>query len=349
MRPGQRPEHAWSFLPPYRDKPLPAVFSQKQEAEGSPADRTPPAFRPPHASPAPPPSPVPDHIVLARGAYKPLEEWCLVLDSQNIPYHFEQSQEGPWILQVPFALVEPASLQIRLYREENPEKPTHAPLPALRWSLQPLWVLLIPLIGTFWQFSTYGSLHSQGVAVAHRIVQGDWWRIFTALTLHADSGHLLSNLVSGYLVLALLAVRLPLTRMVPWLVFAAGIANLGVAWTVQSNFRSLGFSTFVFAALGALGTVEMRVKPPGFDGILRRLAPCIAVLALAMLMGLGHHSDILAHFYGLGAGLAVGFLPSKRQLQWGSPIDKRDGWILLSTYTFFVYVWLRATVLPNLF
>lgn len=324
MRPGQRPEHAWSFLPPYRDKPLPA-------------------------SPPPPPSPEPEHTVLARGTYKPLEEWCLVLDSQNIPYHFEQSHEGPWILQVLPAHVESASLQIRLYREENPEKPTHAPLPPLRWSLQPLWVLVIPLIGTFWQFSSWGHSHSQGVAVAHRIVQGDWWRIFTALTLHGDSGHLLSNLISGYLVLALLAVRLPLTRMVPWLVIAAGFANLGVAWTVQSDFRSLGFSTFVFAALGALGTIEMRVKPPGFDSILRRLAPCIAVFALAMLMGLGHHSDILAHFYGLGAGLLVGFFPSKRQLQWGSPFKKLDAWILLSTYTFFVYVWLRATVLPNLF
>lgn len=331
-RPGQRPPEAWSFMPPYREKPLPEKFRSNVNVH--------------FATPVPPTGPMtlsrPGHTVLCRGAWNILRDWSLVLASQQIPHHFEQSPEGPWFLEVIDNRAHEAAHQLLLYREENPEKPPHAPLPPLRWSAQPLWVLLIPVVGSFWQSTHAPAFERLGIANAERIVDGEWWRIFTALTLHADSAHLASNLLSGFLVLALLALRLPLSRIVPFLVLAAGLANLGVAYSVGADFRSLGFSTFVFTALGALGTLEWRIRPKESGGLIRRFAPWFGVLTLAILTGLSENSDILAHFYGLAAGWLAGFLPSRRQLQWGSPLNLSDALIALGTLGFFVLVWLKA-------
>lgn len=324
-------------MPPYREKPLPEKFRNASSASTGSAVQpqpTPPAL-------AAPRSERPDYSVLAHGNWNTLRDWSLVLASQQIPHHFDQSPAGPWYLEVPSQQAALASQQILLYREENPERPVHAPLPPLRLSGQPLWVLLIPILGTLWQFGHIGHERA-GIADAEKIVNGEWWRIFTALTLHADSAHLASNLLSGFLVLALLAVRLPLSRITPALVLAAGLANLGVAFAIGSDFRSLGFSTFVFAALGALGTIEWRLRPPEGGSVIRRFAPWFGVFALAVFMGLGENSDIFAHFFGLALGFAAGFVPSRKQLQWGSPPRLGDWTAILGTYAFFGLVWLRA-------
>ena len=336
-RPGQRPPEAWSFLPPYQEKPIPEKFrvpapplvaSMRSYASAA------------HPAPAAPERP--GHTVLGKGPYKTLRDWSLVLASQDIPHRFEQSPEGPWFIEVLDSRVENAAHQIRLYREENPDRQALAPLPALHWSPQPLWVLLIPAIGTFWQANHVPTFERAGIADAERILHGEWWRVFTALTLHGDSAHLASNLVSGFFVLALLAARLPLSRLVPQLVLASGLANLAVATLIRDDFRSLGFSTFVFAALGALGTMELRLKPADDPGILRRFAPWFGVFALAMLMGLGENSDIFAHFIGLAFGAVAGFVPRKRELQWGRPTGLVDVLIAGGVYAFFVLVWMRA-------
>jgi len=59
-------------------------------------------------------------------------------------------------------------------------------------------------------------------------------------------------------------------------------------------------------------------------------------------MGLGANSDILAHFIGLGVGLFVGFLPGRRQLQWGVPPGLGEAIAVFGTWGFFILVWLRA-------
>ena len=330
-------------MPPYREKPLPERL--RQEPVSVFPSREPASVRMhqgAHHTGAPVTLDRPGHTVLCRGPWIRLKDWSLVLHSQHIPHHFAQGLDGPWYLEVLDSRAEEAALQLRLYREENPDKPAYAPLPPLRWSAQPLWVLAIPVAFSYWQFSHPGAFQRAGIADADLIGQGEWWRAFTALTLHADTGHLASNLVSGFLVLALLSLRLPLTRLVPQLIGAAGLANMGVAWLIGSDFRSLGFSTFVFAALGALGTVEWRLLPAGEGLVLRRFAPWLGVLMLSVLLGLGENADILAHFFGLGAGLLAGFLPSRRRLQWGSPFTLADGTMALGCYGFFALVWLKA-------
>lgn len=83
-------------------------------------------------------------------------------------------------------------------------------------------------------------------------VYGQFYRLATALTLHADLRHLWGNVAFGALFLALLARLTGVGRAV-WLTMLGGI--LGNALTVLLRPRavvSLGFSTALFASVGAL-------------------------------------------------------------------------------------------------
>ena len=170
-------------------------------------------------------------------------------------------------------------------------------------TLQPLWILSVPAIITLIQFSDRISyLTSRGISDASLVLKGEWWRLFTALSLHGDAKHVLGNLISGFFVLNLLSLRIPLSRLAaPLLIFSA-LANGLVSLTMQENFRSLGFSTFVFASLGALSSIEFRLMPKEFHGLQRRFAPLFGALLLAVFMGLGENSDIFAHGYGFILG-----------------------------------------------
>ncbi len=283
--------------------------------------------------------------IAAIGDYEQIRDYSLVLASQGIPHHIRRDDRGPYLVAVRFDLLDSAEEQIALFQKENPPRKENPPL-ALRLAVSPLLVLLVPSLFTILQFSSYGSrFYHSGVSDAEKILAGDWWRPITALTLHGDAHHLVSNLVSGYIVLNLLAFRMPLSRIVVPLAVASSVANFLVACSIRSDFRSLGFSTFVFCALGALATIEFRLVPRESRGALRRFAPLCAAILLAVFLGIGEHSDILAHFYGLLLGIGVGFLPRKKVLLWGCPTGFRDllSWILF--FAFFLFAWWRAILL----
>lgn len=279
------------------------------------------------------------------GTYAQICDHSLVLSSQSISHRIRRDDRGPYLLEVQTSDAERAEEQIALYKKENPEQKENPPL-AIRFELSPLLVLLVPVAFTLLQFSRYGSrFYHTGISDAEKILSGDWWRPVTALTLHGDAHHLVSNLVSGYIILNLLAFRMPLSRIAFPLAVASAIANFLVAATVQSDFRSLGFSTFVFCALGALCTVEFRLLPKSSSTTLRRFAPLGAAFLLATFLGIGEHSDILAHFYGLVLGLAVGFVPRKKHLLWGSPFSARDVLLWILYFALFIFAWRRAILL----
>jgi membrane associated rhomboid family serine protease len=149
-----------------------------------------------------------------------------------------------------------------------------------------------------------------GASDAERVLQGEWWRTVTALTLHADSAHVLSNVGIGTLVVG----AVMRSEGVGWgaaLVFASGSAgNLINAWAHQTLHRSVGFSTAVFGAIGLLGGLaymhgRRRISP------LRPAWTALAgTLALLALLGTSEKSnvDMLAHLFGGLVGLGLGLL-----------------------------------------
>jgi len=276
---------------------------------------------------------------IAFGAYRQIRDYSLVLLSQGIVHRLERAPEGPFEIFVTPENETRAAYQLELYRKENPPKEANPPLP-LKFSLQPAWVLLAPVVCTLLDFSgKVARMHGAGLSDAEKVLHGQWWRTITALTLHGDVQHLASNLLSGYIVLNLMAYRIPLARMVPFLAIASALANFFVALTVQTDFRALGFSTFVFAAIGALSVIEFRLMPRETHGQLRRFAPLCAAASLAVFLGTGENSDILGHAYGFIAGIFCGFIPKKKALRWGSPATPTDILWAIAYFAIFFIGW----------
>jgi len=283
----------------------------------------------------------PETLCISEGTFRQIRDDSLVLLSQGIEHRLTRLETGPFQIHILPEQGDFAKEQLKLYHLENPPKEENPPLP-LSFSLQPLWVLLAPVFVTLLDFSEKVNLHTPGLSDASKVLKGEWWRSLTAQTLHGDARHLASNLLCGYIVMNMITFRIPLLRLAPFIAIAAAIANICVAATVQTDFRSLGFSTFVFAAIGCLAVIEFRLMPKESHGMLRRFAPLCGAASLAVFLGLGENADILGHAYGFIAGLFCGFIPNKKSLRWGSPLSSADGIGLLFYYGLYLMAWKMA-------
>jgi len=141
-----------------------------------------------------------------------------------------------------------------------------------------------------------------GSGSAERVVDGELWRTVTALTLHADPAHVLANAVSAA-VLVTAVGRLLGPGLGTWLVLLAGAGGNALnAWVHAARHISIGASTAVFGALGILGGLQFgRMR-----GRRRAWLALAATLALLALVGSDERTDIMAHLFGLVAGLGLG-------------------------------------------
>ena len=127
-------------------------------------------------------------------------DWSLVLVSQGIETTIEHTEDGTeWGLVVASNDYEQALSVIRQYRAENRHWPwrqqTRWPGFLFDWA-SVLWCLTLLLF--YW----YGEnravdLRANGTMDNAAVLAGQWWRIFTAITLHADLPHLAANVSIG--------------------------------------------------------------------------------------------------------------------------------------------------------
>jgi rhomboid protease GluP len=148
-----------------------------------------------------------------------------------------------------------------------------------------------------------------GAAHAGLIQDGAWWRTITALCLHLDLDHLLSNLafgaIAGVLVAQLLGTGLG------WLaiLLAGAFGNALNAVLHDAGHAAIGASTAVFGALGILSGHAWTSSPVRWRGGIRRWAPIGAGIMLLAFMGFGgERTDVGAHVAGFAIGAAMGFL-----------------------------------------
>jgi len=243
----------------------------------------------------------------------------LVLVSVGIPYLAPDDEQEPRIL-VEAHQAEHAREQLARYEEENRGfrvrrvLPPAAPLARAGALLFAVLLLAMFLV----QNGEPGGFDwlAAGRAHAAAIRGGELWRVLTALTLHVDVPHLLSNLIFGLLFsyllfhahgggLGLLAV-----------VLCGALGNLTNAWVHRPEHLSIGASTAVFAAIGLLGSSEARARHLLREPSTRRAAPISGALVFLLYLGVGdaqsaRNVDILAHVFGLAWGLVLGsWLPS---------------------------------------
>lgn len=146
-----------------------------------------------------------------------------------------------------------------------------------------------------------------GEGQAGQTVAGEWWRVVTALGLHADLGHIGSNLVAGSLFGFFLAEILG--GGLAWLmILAAGAAGNAINSFIQpATHTSIGASTAIFGAVGLIAVLAVRYRPRRWRRGLRRWAPIAAgIMLLAFLGTEGERIDIGAHVAGFAAGAVLG-------------------------------------------
>ena len=147
-----------------------------------------------------------------------------------------------------------------------------------------------------------------GSASAERILHGQWWRAVTAMTLHADLLHLFGNVAAALIFVSAVGRWLGPGLGAATILCAGAAGNVLTAMAHRTGHVSVGASTATFAALGimaGLGVVRRYRHLPQ-----RRQAwvPIGAGLGLFAMLGVGEHSDVLAHLFGLAAGGVLGII-----------------------------------------
>jgi membrane associated rhomboid family serine protease len=162
------------------------------------------------------------------------------------------------------------------------------------------------LIFFHWFSSVSPELRARGVMDSTAVLAGQWWRVFTAMFLHADVAHLAANLCIGVLFLGLAMGRYGTGTglLAAYLAGAAGnVASLALN---LKPFYGLGASGMV---MGALGLLSGQSLAPG-ENKRRSLRPLVlglvAGVMLFALYGVAPGSDLAAHFGGFVAGLILG-------------------------------------------
>ncbi len=228
-----------------------------------------------------------------------------------------------------------------LWQYEEERRSVRPPEPAMElrpdaWQgavLYAIVLLLVPLaVAQGW---SHADLYSIGVMDPARIRAGEWWRGWTALTLHWDAAHLLGNLGAGMLLGYSAAQIWGNARAWALIVTAAALANLLEGFSAgASSYVSAGASTAVFAALGLIAAWTWRTRRQYAHSSMRRWVPLVAGIAVLALFGAGdaqaegdNHTNVLSHALGFIMGALAGTAIA----------TKRGAWLLQITPT-----WLAA-------
>jgi rhomboid protease GluP len=234
---------------------------------------------------------------------------ALVLSAIDIPHRLE-NQEGLWVLLVPERHESAARREIAAYEEENRNWPPVPPTDPfiLAAGDQPPTVLLMGALFIFYlttgPWAAESVWFAAGAVNSERILMGgEWWRLVTSLTLHADPVHLLGNLFIGGVLVHFLCKRLGSGLGLFLLLLSGTLGNL-VNVLLRPEHQAVGFSTALFGAVGLLSGLQMR---RGVGSVKAILLPLGAALSLLAFLGAeGERTDLGAHFWGLAAGLVLG-------------------------------------------
>ena len=144
---------------------------------------------------------------------------------------------------------------------------------------------------------------------AGRLQSGQWWRAWTALTLHLDPGHLAANLGAGIWFGYLAAGELGSGSSWFLIVNGAALANWVEGELGPATHRSVGASTAVFTALGMLAAHAWRTRFYLPQRRALRWAPLVAgIVLLGWLGSAGEQTDLIAHALGFVVGVLIGAL-----------------------------------------
>ena len=277
--------------------------------------------------------------------------WALVLDARSVPCRIHTGADG-WQLLVPPDSLSTAYIELRLFEEENRNWPPPVPpvRPLAENTLATLSVLvllatfhnIVQLDSSFFGYAVPDWI-AIGTAQASRIRDGQWWRLITALTLHADLLHLLSTLAIGGVFVILLCRELGSGLAWCLLLGTGTLGNLVNAFVQSPTHSSVGASTAVFSAVGILAALRLVRYRQHLQG--RWPLPMAAALGLLALLGTeGRNTDVGAHLFGFFCGVCMGLITEYLVERYGCPGRMLNGMLALISLAVVVAAWWVAMV-----
>jgi membrane associated rhomboid family serine protease len=268
------------------------------------------------------------------GDGRKVSELALVIKALGVPHGISSRADGYYFL-VPAARAARVRAALSEYEDENRNWPPRpAPRERLPFAGSPrLPLLYAGVLGVLFLLSGAAASHSAwfdvGTSVSARIARGEVYRAVTALTLHADAGHLLGNVGGGAVFLWATARRLGAGKAALLTLAAGTIGNLANALLHVLRHQphaSIGASTAVFGVVGILvGTQARRNREVGTRKWTDVAGPWVGGAAILGMLGASEHSDLWAHFFGLVAGAALGLVFARPQTRasearWVQPV-----------------------------
>ena len=239
------------------------------------------------------------------------EEWELVLIAQGLSPSIHRTQDGV-VVSVPEEEMERALASLSAYERENPPKVQEQDYPVE----SPNWIggivaaeILVAFYFVTVMRNTTVAWFERGSADANRMVLGELWRAVTALTLHTDLAHVLSNAAAAAIFLSALYGMLGVGLGSALVLLAGAGGNFINALLQGSPHVSVGASTAVFGAVGMLGGLGVVRRHRAAVARRRTWIPIAAALALLAMLGTGGpRVDVLAHLFGFLVGSFLGIL-----------------------------------------
>lgn len=227
----------------------------------------------------------------------------LVLEQEDIPHELRRVGETLWALEIGDGDAVRAEAAIAAFERENPPKVrrpdvvVHSITSAVACGV----AFALALVAIYLRTGAASSgspWFERGSANAAAILRGEWWRCVTALTLHADAGHVAGNAVLGGILVALLA-RSVGPGVASALLLLSGVGGtFAAAALLRHDFTSIGASTAVFGVLGALAALPRDSR--------RFWMPVIGGVALLGLLGTSKSADVAGHLCGFVSGVLAG-------------------------------------------
>lgn len=264
-------------------------------------------------------------------------ELALVLEARGIAWRHDRGV-SQWLLSVRAEDAALAARELNAYRRENARSSAVTPPPAMAgggWFGVASFVAVLLLVAVLAHELAFGiDWLALGGMDAARFVAGEGWRPLTALTLHADTLHLLGNVAFGAFFTYF--VGRYLGGGAGWIaILASGaLANALNGWLSGPDHRSIGASTAVFGALGLLSAFAWRRGFPRGTTRRGRLAPVVAGIALLAFTGTaGQNTDLGAHLLGFTVGFLIGLGAARLPLPGSARVQLTAGslaWLLVA-------------------
>ena len=262
-----------------------------------------------------------DEVVFRTNQRRACMEARLVLESAAISAEVVQ-QDGWWLVVVDSSDREASLAELEAYGRDSEEQAAGETLPVAIYgggfAGAIFYAVILTLVDFYVRADTFGlPWLAAGQMRADDVMSGQWSRVVTALTLHADGQHLLSNLAFGC-VFGLMAGRI-LGGGIAWLaiVIAGALGNLMNAMMREADHTSIGASTAVFAALGVMVAHALRPRSSTEEKLMKRWSPLIGGVLLLAFIGVGgERTDVGAHVTGFLGGLAIGWLGCRVPTHW---------------------------------